>query len=98
MSWCVIESQLGHLTRVNAAVGRKPRQYRYKSGLNVLTANRRTVETQRRGETATHDYPILVMVPILRPTSSKFPERYFSWFAAYFGDLTASSLSVSSKG
>jgi hypothetical protein len=48
------------------------------AGGPIYSANRRTVETQRRGETATHDYPILVMVSILRPISSKYLNDTFS--------------------
>jgi hypothetical protein len=40
-------------------------------------ANRNTVEIQRRGETAMHDYPISVTVPILPGDVIKVPERYF---------------------
>ncbi|MGB8628754.1 MAG: SLBB domain-containing protein, partial [Xanthobacteraceae bacterium] len=66
----------------------KPGQYAYQSGLNVLTglaiaggptyrANRNTVQIQRRGETAMHDYPISTTVPILPGDVIKVPERYF---------------------
>jgi polysaccharide export outer membrane protein len=65
----------------------KPGQYPYQSGLNVLTAlaiaggptyraNRNTVEIQRNGETAMHDYPISTTVPILPGDVIKVPERY----------------------
>jgi polysaccharide export outer membrane protein len=65
----------------------KPGQYPYQSGLNVLTAlaiaggptyraNRNTVEIQRHGETAMHDYPISTTVPILPGDVIKVPERY----------------------
>jgi protein involved in polysaccharide export with SLBB domain len=66
----------------------KPGQYAYQSGLNVLTAlaiaggptyraNRNTVQIQRRGENAMHDYPISTTVPILPGDVIKVPERYF---------------------
>jgi len=66
----------------------KPGQYPYQSGLNVLTAlaiaggptyraNRNSVEIQRHGETAMHDYPISTTVPILPGDVIRVPERYF---------------------
>ena len=65
-----------------------PGQYPYQSGLNVLTAlaiaggptyraNRNSVEIQRHGETAMHDYPISTTVPILPGDVIRVPERYF---------------------
>ncbi len=67
---------------------KKPGQFDYKSGLNVLTAmaiaggptyraSRDTVEIQRRGETKMRDYPISAAVPVLPGDVIKVPERYF---------------------
>jgi hypothetical protein len=81
MSRCVIAIGPSHARERRC--GSKAQAICYKSGLNVLSAlgiaggpiypaNRRSVETRRHGETATHDYPILVMVPILRLISAKF--------------------------
>ncbi len=67
---------------------KNPGQFKYRSGLNVLTAlaiaggptyraSRDTVEIQRRGETKMNDYPISASVPILPGDVIKVPERYF---------------------
>jgi protein involved in polysaccharide export with SLBB domain len=47
------------------------------AGGPTYRANRNTVEIQRRGENAMHDYPISVTVPILPGDVIKVPERYF---------------------
>ena len=67
---------------------KKPGQFDYRSGLNVLTAmaiaggptyraSRSTVQIQRRGETRMREYPISASVPVLPGDVIKVPERYF---------------------
>jgi polysaccharide export outer membrane protein len=67
---------------------KKPGQFPYRSGLNVLTAmaiaggptyraSRTTVQIQRRGETSMREYPISASVPILPGDVINVPMRYF---------------------
>jgi len=66
----------------------KPGQYKYKDGLNVMSAiaiaggetyraKKSTVQIQHVGEAGFHDYPLSPTIPVLPGDLIRVPQRYF---------------------